>query len=310
MNFHNLKIPVKLGVAFVALIIISAVSSATVFASLKRIEDASVGTERSLTLAANAEEIMALVLEQQSALRGYVILGDPELAKTYAEGKQKFDAKLDAFEAKTTVPAQKARIAALRGAMADWRRDIGEPALALMADPVAGREEAGQLLGKKTLTRIRAIQGDLVTAAKERVAIRTKEAKRAQETANLALIIGGALSLAVAGLMGWLLSRAIGAPVAEMTATMRRLASGDNTVEVPAVGRKDEIGDMADAVVHFKNAAIEKVRLEAEAAEQRAQVEAERQQREREKAAEAEADAFAMNTLAQALDHLASGDLT
>ena len=310
MRYRDLRISVKLGVAFIALIVISAISSATVFASLKKIEDASVSSQRSLALVAQAEQIMTLVLEQQNALRGYVILGDPKFAKTYAESKEKFDASLEAFEAKTTVPAQKARIIALRGAMADWRSAIGEPALTLMANPAAGREQAGQLLGKKSLTKIRAIHGELVAAAKERVAIRAKEAKSAQTTANLALIIGGALSLVTAGLMGWLLSRAIGAPVAQMTSAMRRLASGDNTVEVPAMGRKDEIGDMADAVVHFKTAAIEKIRLEAEAAEQRAQVEAERQQREREKAAEAEADAFAMSTLAKALDHLASGDLT
>jgi len=110
--------------------------------------------------------------------------------------------------------------------------------------------------------------------------------------------------------MGWLLSATIGSPVSVITNVMRRLASGDSNIEIPAIGRKDEVGEMADAVAYFKSAAIEKVRLEAEAAAQRAEAEAEREQREREKAAEAEADAFAMNALAKALDHLASGDLT
>ncbi|HJV43318.1 HAMP domain-containing methyl-accepting chemotaxis protein [Caulobacter sp.] len=310
MRYQDFKISVKLGVAFIALIVISAISSGMVFASLKKIEDASVSTQRSLALAAQAEEIMSLALEQQNALRGYVILGDPKFANTYAEAKEKFDQRLDAFEAKTKVPEQKTRVQNLRGAMADWRRDIAEPAVALMADPAAGRDQAGQLVGKKSLTKIRAIQGELITAAKERVAIRSAEAVAAQSTANWALIIGGAFSLATAGLMGWLLSRAIGAPVAEMTAAMRRLASGDNTVDVPAMGRKDEVGEMADAVAHFKSAAIEKIRLESLAAAHRAEVEAEREQREREKAAEAETDAVAIRALGEGLDRMASGDLT
>jgi methyl-accepting chemotaxis protein len=46
-------------------------------------------------------------------------------------------------------------------------------------------------------------------------------------------------------IVGWLLSNAIAAPVTAMTAAMRRLAGGDNTVACPAVGRKDEIGGMA-----------------------------------------------------------------
>ncbi len=310
MRYQDLRIPVKLGVAFCAVILASAISSAVVFASLKRIDEASIATQRSLALNAQAEEIMALVLEQQNALRGYVILGDSKFADTYSDAKDKFDARLDAFEAKTTVPAQKARIARLRGAMATWRQTIGEPAVALMADPATGREQAGQLAGRKSLTEIRAIQKELLAAAQDRVAIRAREAKVARETAQLSLLIGGAVALAMAGLMGWLLSRTIGAPVAAMTAAMRRLSAGDNDVEIPAVGRQDEVGQMAGAVAVFKTAAIEKLRVEAEAVAQRAAAEAERAQREREKAVEAEADALAINALGEGLDRMASGDLT
>ena len=310
MRYQDLRIPVKLGVAFCALILASAISSAVVFTSLKRIDDASISTQRSLSLAAQAEDIMVLVLEQQNALRGYVILGDPKFAKTYAESKDKFDTSLDTFEAKTTVPEQKARIQHLRSAMATWRKTIGEPALALMADPATGREQAGQLTGKKSLTEIRAIQKALLQAAQGRVAIRAREAKAAQDMATWSLLIGGAAALAIAGLMGWLLSATIGAPVAAMTAAMRRLSAGDNDVEVPAMGRKDEVGQMADAVAVFKSAAIEKLRIEAEAAAHRDAVEAERAANEAEKAEVARSDAINIAALTEGLDRLAGGDLT
>ena len=308
MSFKDLKIPVKLGVAFFALILASAISSAVIFASLQKIDEASTGTQRSLTLNAQAEEIMALVLEQQNALRGYVILGDDSFAKTYAQSKDKFDARLDAFEAKTTVPEQKARIQALRTAMAAWRRDIGEPALALMAG--GGREQAGQLVGKKSLSDIRAIQQELLKAAQDRVALRAEQAKDAQDMANKALLIGGAIALVIAGLMGWLLSSAIGAPVAAMAAAMRRLSAGELDIEIPAVGRKDEVGQMADAVAHFKDAAIEKLRIEGEAGAQRIAVDNERAANEAEKAEIARSDAINIKALTEALDRLAAGDLT
>ena len=308
MSFKDLKIPVKLGVAFFALILASAISSAVIFTSLQKIDEASTGTQRSLTLNAQAEEIMALVLEQQNALRGYVILGDDSFAKTYAQSKDKFDARLDAFEAKTTVPEQKARIQALRTAMAAWRRDIGEPALALMAG--GGREQAGQLVGKKSLSDIRAIQQELLKAAQDRVALRAEQAKDAQDMANKALLIGGAIALVIAGLMGWLLSSAIGAPVAAMAAAMRRLSAGELDIEIPAVGRKDEVGQMADAVAHFKDAAIEKLRIEGEAGAQRIAVDNERAANEAEKAEIARSDAINIKALTEALDRLAAGDLT
>ncbi|MBI1684514.1 methyl-accepting chemotaxis protein [Caulobacter hibisci] len=311
MRFNDLKISAKLGVAFSALIIAFVISSGVVFTSLKRIDEASISSQRSLSLATEAEEMMTLVLEQQNAARGYVILGDASFAETYAKAKGKFDKALDAFEAKTTIPEQKARIERLRAAVATWRGTIIEPAFAAMAaDPVAGRVQAGDLVGRKSLTEIRAVQQELTDAAAERVAIRTQEQASAMTTAKLSLAIGGVVALAIAGLMGWMLSATIGASVAAMTAAMRRLAGGDNDVEVPAVGRKDEIGQMAQAVLSFKDAAIHKLRLEGEAVEQRRLTESERARTEAEKAAKAQEDALAVSALAEALGHLSNGDLT
>ena len=57
--------------------------------------------------------------------------------------------------------------------------------------------------------------------------------------------------------------------ISDMTNVMSDLAHGELEVEVPAVGRKDELGKMADAVQIFKDNALERIRLEADAEEQR-----------------------------------------
>ena len=111
-------------------------------------------------------------------------------------------------------------------------------------------------------------------------------------------------------LMGWLLSRAIASPISAMTGAMGQLASGDHAVEIPAVGRKDEVGQMAAAVQTFKDAAIEKVRLEAEAAEQQRQIEADRKSAEAERTATAREQSQVVDGLAQGLERLAAGVLT
>ena len=63
----------------------------------------------------------------------------------------------------------------------------------------------------------------------------------------LQTVLLGLLAGAFIGL-GMLLTRMIAAPVTAMTAAMRRLAQGDFTAAVPAMGRKDEVGQMASAV--------------------------------------------------------------
>jgi methyl-accepting chemotaxis protein len=84
------------------------------------------------------------------------------------------------------------------------------------------------------------------------------------------------LSALAALLVGFGLVRGISVPLGRMTTAMRRLADRDMAVEVPGVGRGDEIGAMAGAVQVFKDnmiradelaAAQETLKAEAAAAQ-------------------------------------------
>ncbi|WP_404380440.1 methyl-accepting chemotaxis protein [Caenispirillum salinarum] len=88
-------------------------------------------------------------------------------------------------------------------------------------------------------------------------------------------IVGGAgllIGLVLAVLIGTGLSR----PIQAMTGAMTRLADGDLSVDVPARGRGDEIGRMADAVEVFKEHAEANQRMETERAEMARKAEEER----------------------------------
>ena len=54
-------------------------------------------------------------------------------------------------------------------------------------------------------------------------------------------------------------------PLKRQTEVMRRLAAGDFSVEVPHMGRKDEVGDIARAVQLFKDSGIDRARLQSQA---------------------------------------------
>jgi methyl-accepting chemotaxis protein len=59
---------------------------------------------------------------------------------------------------------------------------------------------------------------------------------------------------------GYFLTSGVARPVKAMTTAMTRLAGGDVDVLIPAAGQRDEIGLMADAVLVFKQQAIENLR--------------------------------------------------
>jgi methyl-accepting chemotaxis protein len=116
--------------------------------------------------------------------------------------------------------------------------------------------------------------------------------------------------LAVTVALAFVIAVSITRPIAGLVTTMTELAKGKSDIDVQGTARQDEIGAMAQAVVVFRDAAIAKARLEAQAAEQRA-----RNEEERRKAAEAQAraaqeQASAVAALAAGLEKLAEGDLT
>ena len=87
-------------------------------------------------------------------------------------------------------------------------------------------------------------------------------------------IAGVALGIVISLLLGTFLSK----PIIGMTAAMMRLSDGDLEAEIPAQGRKDEIGEMAKSVQVFKENAIRNKELEAEQEEQKRRAEKEKRE--------------------------------
>ena len=97
---------------------------------------------------------------------------------------------------------------------------------------------------------------------------------------TLSLMALGAVVATILAMLGvrWSLSRIIARPVAQMTQCMGTLAKGNTAIDVPSLDRRDEMGDIAKAVQVFKENAIAKHAMEAEA-EKAAQAREERMHR-------------------------------
>jgi HAMP domain-containing protein len=139
---------------------------------------------------------------------------------------------------------------------------------------------------------------------------------------RMTLMSVAAASLLIAAAIGFFyVQRSVVCRLTAIGEVMHRLAGGDVEISVPAVDDRDEIGRMARAVVIFRDAAINKERLERQAEEQRQMAEysrrtaAEQVEAERQRAAEAQArvsreQVQALGSLAAGLKRLAGGDLT
>jgi len=316
VSFGDLKIPHKLMAVFAVMLTTIVVMGVSLYANKVGLGHSVERTERAYEMLRQADTAAFRLTRQENSLRGFLLSGDNYYVKRLEEAhKPKFLKALD--ELRTLAAGDQedlARIAAVDAAYADYRKLAIEPGEALGADP-ATRPQAVELVKHDGVAdkAVTPVEDAIEAISKNAEAELTTEAaaqKKASLESTLALAIGILITAGIAIGGGLLLTGAIAGPVTAMTNAMRRLASGDNTVEVPAQGRKDEIGDMAAAVAYFKDSEAEKVRIEAAAADQRQAADRERAANEAEKAEVARNDAIAITALNEALDSMASGDLT
>jgi methyl-accepting chemotaxis protein len=124
------------------------------------------------------------------------------------------------------------------------------------------------------------------------------------------LVALGLLFFAAIFLALFVSARGITGPIDRLRSRMVSLANGQTAEEIAGLDRRDEVGQMAEAVAVFRNNALERARLEQEAEANRSLSEKERMAREEQKAKDAADTSFAVDNLADALSRLSDGDVS
>jgi len=135
----------------------------------------------------------------------------------------------------------------------------------------------------------------------------TEASMRSAATFALAVAL---VSLVLGLALAWFISRGITKPILSLSGVMAALSKGKLDLEVDGVDRGDEIGEMAKAVLVFRDAGREKIHLEEAAEKHR---EAAKNERMRAEAARHEAQRqtqLVLEGLGRGLEQLAKGDLT
>ncbi|RMF13803.1 MAG: HAMP domain-containing protein [Alphaproteobacteria bacterium] len=291
---NNLKIWMKLAAAFAPLLLIVILSSLLAMNSLSFIRDSVDWTDHTHEVLTRLDGLSASMVDQETGVRGYLIAGEEAFLEPYHRGREQFDRLFSEVKELTSDnPAQQARLEKLRAAADQWRREVAEREIALMRDP-ATREQARALeasgAGKQSMDSIRSLVAQAMKMERNLLGERMQQQSEAFASANRALMIGGALSLAIAVLAAALLTLGIARRIGGLTGLMSRLAGGDTSIEIAGAEDRDEIGEMARAVQVFRDNAVEAERLRREREEQ-ARREAERQrQMEEEERRRAEAE--------------------
>ncbi len=308
---QDLSVPKKLVLALTAVIAACGIATIIVLWAVLGIQRAQQQETEARNITAAISEVHVALLNKQMAMRGYVATLKPDF-------KQMFEQHAAAYRA-GVVNLAAADVDGLfkeqQAVLSETGEKVDADLLAMMdrAARPETRQEVLDRLSVRGSSEIQAVnaEGRKVLNALEDMRVENdKRREAAYRQAYLAFGLGGLVAFAVAVASGVWLTGALSTPVVAMTRVMTRLAQGDMDVVVPAVGRKDEIGQMADAVLTFREQGREKARIEAEVSAARAASEQERLAHEAETAEMARLDGIAIGALAEGLSRLAGGVLS
>ena len=173
--------------------------------------------------------------------------------------------------ANTSDPTRAAEVRKMDDLVAKYRKLVNDLHYsevqngALTADQMAaGAKEATGLEDAMT-----ALGAELTSQYQDAAEARIAAATDSSDFARRAIFGVGLAGLFLGLLMALLFTRSISGPIIALTRTMRELAKGNLQIAPAHAADHNEIGEMARAVLVFRDAAVEKARLEAEAERQR-----------------------------------------
>ncbi|WP_044562182.1 methyl-accepting chemotaxis protein [Azospirillum sp. B4] len=275
----SMKVGRKLAAAFAVIVAVTLIASGINYRALSTIRETTGWADHTYKVLERLSNAMAAMVDGETGLRGYLVGADTKFLEPYHKGQAAFEAAFAEVKSLTADnPAQQARLDEVRRFEQTWRRDVAEKEIALMGKPETV-EQARKLeasgAGKASMDGIRAKVAEIDKVERDLLGQRAVLQADALSMATTVALVSSGLSVLLAVIMAWSLTRSVATPIVDMTITMQTLAGGNTGVDIPARDRQDEIGGMAQAVGVFKDNMIEadRLRSEQEALKQRAEKE-------------------------------------
>ncbi|MBW9115754.1 CHASE3 domain-containing protein [Rhizobium cauense] len=313
MLAKNMSLNGKLAATFAALILIFLSVSSFVYFKANVVAEAAIQQKKSELLVNQIDDALQAMLEQAVNLRGFLLFRSDS---TYGDIFANRERMLKAIDAARTTAAGNGdfvgQIDAMQKAADLYFHQLAEPQSKARKEtdmPIDQIVKIGVNETKGQLDGFRQASAKIKEAARDESNALADSKAQASRALNISLLTGGIAAAAAAILLAWMLSRSIVRPIVGMTSAMGRLAGGQHDIDVPALDRQDEVGRMAQSVLVFKDAAIEKLRLSGETDRMRGDAERQRQMSDEQKAREEAELRFAIEGLASGLSDLANGNV-
>ena len=253
----RLSLTAKLYSTFALIALLTAATAIMSHYNTRRNGELTEAIETANRAALNVQRVNSLVYAVVMESRGVYMSAEPADVKKYGDGLLKFNDQIlgvvKNWEAivQADDSEQFATFKKRIEQFVDFRKELVRRGVEINA--AAGREWGDNDANRAVRS---ALNKDLEALSKVYAERGKQIVLQAQFNRNMALLLTalGALTLVVVGFGVVIISRSVAQPLSVITATIKRVAEGDERVVVPHTDRGDEIGALARAIRIFQEA--------------------------------------------------------
>jgi len=243
MSVNDMSVSKKLTLAFAVVVTVVLTMCAALFVCLGQATQASKLNDDSYDAVDRLDQMKTQIWKASWAFNKYALTGDEQYIAQTETAKDNFHKLADEEHTLDHGDAGMERtVGVVKTAGDDYFTNRIEANVESLRNPATHDAALASVKSTQGGQKLRDFEGAVDDALKYANAWSdkfTEEDTAAVSNSHTALLIGGALSALLSGLMGWLLARVIARPVSQMTVAMNDLAGGNNAIEIPAIGRKD-----------------------------------------------------------------------
>jgi len=255
--------------AYAVTLVLTTVSTIMFVLSVRSAAEERAAIQNQLDLDTVAEQLTIYADERSEEARLYVMRGQEQhLAKYYVDGdlEQHLEKTAGQLTSFGTTSEEKSLFEKIRVDTEALDR-IEREAIGVYR---AGRQtDAQQVLFGDSHYQMHTDLLDATQSIRSSISARTQAAvsaakERSDYYGSIAKAMLALTALMFVAVLYFVLRRRVAVPLIRMSGIVRRLARQDYTVDVPDEGRRDEIGEMNQAIQIFRNNGLERERLDTE----------------------------------------------
>lgn len=244
-----------------AIVLVALATGAVVYLTLDDLREAAAARTVARKVSASLDDYLVAMLDQETGIRGYLLTGAEANLEPYTRGLAAQTATVATLE--TALAGEPPLLKLLRDAeesASTWQqaiairaqKEFGEPAKRAKVLDLE-RSEKGKKLFDAFRERLALVQAE----EDRRVARYDAAFHNADRLMGVVTIVSPLFVLAFCLGIALALSNFVFRPLLQLVATMRRIADKDLAVDIPKIGSRTEVGEMARAVQAFKDGQIE-----------------------------------------------------